>query len=579
MHPSRQRTTHDPKPSVSRWALVAIFATAIVFAGCATLDEPPAESGSLGIGLSALSSSCGGEPGTNPFPKIAKLRLVVRGDDLDTSYEKVANFSGSSKDFEDTAVPAGNGREITLVGLDSSGSSKWFARRSGLSVPKNKATEIDMTLMAVSDFTCLGLDQGSMANVVFPSIARMGNRVLITGGFGVASDVSGKLTIGSAQQKAFIFDTYTGTLEQLPGLMKTPRGAHSSVYLPKLNKVLIVGGAQEMTSDTKGPPEWNVSKGVNVPYELFDVTTGEFEVPVAAEGGPALHTPTKRVFPNLMLLSDDYVVSLGGGVWPSSKISDPETYASSDLFDPTVGAFVNPKGSLPLQSARAGAAVAFVGTTPLGTSKYLIWQGTNSADKAEIFRESSTPGTGVFEFELKIKGSILEKTGGLYFSSLTRIGTVEIGEDKHEGVLFLSAGGVRYDGGWKNPDPTDVYLVTLDEQTSPPSLDTQAIGPLTMGLYMHGTTLTDDTHVLLSGGFSAFGSATEAALKVFSTTNKTLSDPPAAEKFVKRGGHGALRLGNDCVLFFGGVTEFADLKTNHAAVSDVYCPAHLVPGS
>jgi hypothetical protein len=371
------------------------------------------------------------------------------------------------------------------------------------------------------------------------------------------------------------------------------------VYLPGSNRVLVVGGAREMTSPTNksGPPSWQPAKAVNTTYEIFDVATEKFLKPFDASLGFSV----KRVFPNLMALAGDYVISLGGAQWPTSLTAEQQTYLNSDIYDPQapfdptlnskderLGAFVKNGAALPLTEVRAGAALAFVGTTALGVSKFLIWGGGSTV--AEVFTESSSLGDGTFDNTYVIEGAINKKPGNLYFATLTSLGA-SVGNDGR----FLSIGGIRHDGKkWLAPRADDAYLVVL---TTPDKgkkrINTIAVSGLGAGMYMHQASLTDDRHVLVSGGFNKFGEPSGLTMRVFdigAVQDKAamdaaaagklklkMSEPTTAKSYIKRGGHGAVRLNNDCVLAFGGVTDMVDLLKPGQAASDIYCPQHLDP--
>lgn len=551
--------------------IAATFALATL-TGCAVDDEPFAP---LDVQVRALSGTCGGQAGANPFSTISSYTLVVRDEAGKQLYSKAASASGPTLTALD--VPAGSGLELTLIG-NAGGKPAWMARRSGQKIVKNTTSTFDMTLMQVEAFTCLSPSAGGAPNVLFPSVTSIGKgRVLITGGFGVSNTNGGKTELSGAQDGAWIFDVDTGELREVKNQarMAVPRAGHSAIFLPKSNRVLIVGGAQKMSVDAaSGPPVWKVSDGVNYPYEIFDVETETFIKPEAVDFA------VKRVFPNLMALSDDFVVALGGAVWPASANIDQTSYMNSSLYDPTVGthgAFVDVKSQLPLNAVRAGAAIAPLGSTPDGGTKVLVWGGDDDNVRAEVFVESTAPGDGLFDASYTVSGDITALAGGLYFPTLTPIGTAKAKDDPSTTVVqFLSVGGIRYaNKAWQAPNKDDVYVVSVNEKTR--KIDTERVAGLDAGIYMHQANRTDAGHVVVSGGFTAWGQPASFTLRTFDIAKRTFENPPASATFVKRGGHGALALTNDCVLMFGGVTTFDDLSKTSAAASDIYCPAHLLP--
>ncbi len=550
---------------------LALAACTAMWTGC--VDEG-AETAPLEVSVRALTGTCGGQAGANPFTSIDSYSLIVRDDSGKVVYNQAAAVSGPTVTSLD--VNAGSGMELTLVGK-TGGKPTWMARRSGQKIVKNTTSTFDMTLMQLEAFTCLAPEAGSAVNTLFPAVTSIGKgRVLITGGFGVSTSANGKTELTGAQDTAWIFDVDTGVLREVKnkGRMKVARAAHAAIFLPKSNRVLIVGGAQKMSvTDAGGPPTWKISDGVNMPYEIFDVDTETF---IAATDS---QNAVKRVFPNLMALSDDYVVALGGAVWPSSANVDQTTYMNSNLYDPTAGAagaFVKVGSALPLNTVRAGAAIAQLGTTPDGGSKLLVWGGDDEGLHAEVFVESTAAGDGIFDASYTVSGDITSYAGGLYFPTLTPIGTAPAADDKNTTVVrFLSVGGIRYTGGkWLAPNKDDVYIVTVNDKTR--KIETKRVAGLDSGVYLHQANRTDDGHVVISGGFNEWGKAS-FTLRTFDIAKESFENPPASASFVQRGGHGALSMTNDCVLMFGGVTTFADLQKSSAAVSDIYCPQHLLP--
>ena len=564
-------------------AATAICACAAMLAACTdTVPDEGAGGGNDGfeLHLKALSS-CGEANPKNPLADIGSLELVVHDDQGAELSRSKQQFSGS-KQMSFGEVPAGPGRTITLLGYPKGGgSASWFARKRGIKIVKNTVTTLDMAMMKLGGFTCVEKGGGSIPNVAFGQLTQIdGGRVLISGGFAVSESAGKNTVIKSPRDDAYIFDPNTGELRDALNKqrMNAARAGHAAIYLPKRSEVLLVGGAQEMSlpNDGSAPPSWKVTSGVNISFEMFDLSKDDkgkavemFRMPDTTE-----HVD-KLVLPNLMPLADDFVVALGGAEWPSESATNQISYKHSDLFDPQegdYGSFVKVAGALPLNDVRAGAAMAFIDTTEDGGSRYLIWGGQAGSVKAEIFREDSSPGSGIFDANYAVEGAITEKPGALFFSTLTPLGA-----DKDGRWTFLSVGGARYSGKkWQAPSADDVYLVTLhDEEGKKKRLVTERIKGLGAGVFMHKASLTDDKHVLITGGFTSFNKATTFTMREYDAATKTFLEPPAAKTFVKRGGHAALRLNNDCVFMWGGVETWKDLEKTNPVVSDIYCPSHL----
>ncbi|GEM_PF-3517516 len=562
--------------------VLTAVAVAVAFSACADTGDGPPEDG-VSLHIKALAS-CGESNPKNPFADIGSLEIVVHDDAGKEVMRKKNQFKGTQKRLDFTGVPAGPGRTITLIGYAHGGGQSWFARRRGVKVVKNTSTELDMSLVKLEGFTCLGKEGGAgIPNVAFANLTQIDNgRVLVTGGFAVAEKDGSNKRVTSARDDAYIYDPNTGQLRDpaKKGRMKAARAGHKAIFLPKRNSVLVVGGASEMSvpGDGSGPPTWKVTSGVNVAFELLDLAKDdqgnskeEFLMPSTTD------YIDKLMLPNLMPLADDYVVALGGAEWPASKATNKISYRRCDLFKPdegTYGTFINVAGALPLNAVRAGAAISFIDTTEEGGSRFLIWGGQDGSTKAEIFREDTQPGNGFFDANYKVSGDINGKDvpGSLHFATLTPLGA---GTDDQG--RFLSVGGVRFSGGkWQAPSPKDVYLVTLiDKPGAAKEIKTKRIAGFPYGTYMHQASLTDDKHVLISGGFTSYSKPTNASLVVYDIATNTFSQPAAAKTFVKRGAHAAQRLNNDCVLMWGGVSSWKDLESTTQVVADIYCPGHL----
>ena len=596
------------------WRQFAVTAwIAAALAGCA--DATPAEeAGHVGMRVGALAQ-CGGQA-TDPFSQIVNLEIKVRDGSSGTLKNVLKSPATAPVKAGQTAVSfqnvaAGSPREVTLLGFaKGSAVPTWFARRTGVNIKKNDTTTLDMTLMAIEGFTCVGTK--AMPNALFPASVVMDNgRVLITGGYTNAVADGGQVRLESPTDRAYIFDPNTGSFKQTVGLLKEARAGHSMIYLAKPNQVLIVGGAKKMVlpADASGPPAWQATDGASLAYEIYDVASGQF---IAGPGNG--ENCKKRVFANLMALTDDYVVAIGGAPWP---FNDTDFYSKGDLYESKhstseqTGKFKDVGNGLQLNAVRAGAAVAYVGPTSNGTSRYLIWGGNTGAattDKtdvlptnlkhAERFKESTEPGTGEFFADYVLEGDFaaarnndapdnLNRDQALFFPTLSPLGRAT--KDGKEVYNFLSIGGSRFVAygdkkHWLPPSLDDAYLVTLLEPTDTTKgrIFTKRVPGLAKGVYFHQANPAGTGAVLLTGGFSTFGGAADFSMQSYDIASGKLdaSDKlEASKQFVLRGGHAGLGLRNDCVLLFGGASKLADqaLSSTQAATSDVYCPRLLVP--
>lgn len=592
------------RPMVFSWIAAAV-AVASVATGCQdAAPELAAETAPIGITVGALAA-CGNPKGSqNPFADIKTFELwvrelkggkMVRVDATNNPQSLPLGTGAKSVTFADVSASS-DPREVTLVGYGATKAAVWFARKGGVVVKKTQTNVIDMTLMAIEGFTCLKPTTGVVPNLMFTAATKIDNgRVLITGGFSNAATVGTDIELESPVDTAYIFDPGTGELLRLPKQMKSPRAGHSMIYLSDRNQVLIVGGALRMRvkANNAEPPRWKPEDGVNVAYEVYDVTKNEFF------SGKGQEFARKRVLPNLMLLQGNFVAVLGGAVWP---VADDQSYRESDLYDPSpltptdfVGSFVNTLAGLPLNIARAGAALAYAGTTVgTGTARYLVWggNGPRTSDNdfgkpAERFKESTELGRGEFFDGFVLEGDYAQTAGKpLFFPTLTTLNSLRDKEGKPlDDGRFLSVGGVRYDvkaKAWLPPDPGEVWLLTLTEPTAIKSgrIGTKKVGALSSGIFLHQANPAGAEHVILTGGFSAFGQPATFTMQAFDTTTGVMlpgTALPAAKDFVKRGGHTGLTMSNDCVLLFGGIDDVANLKSQSAGTTDIYCPKTLLP--
>jgi hypothetical protein len=585
-----------PQPRTGASLLALLIAAAGLTTGCAS-EQAPAEAGDFAIEVAGLAT-CGGT-NAKPLSEIKSLKLVVRepnstGGLSVVDSQTVSVSGGGTVNFKE--VPAGSPREVTLLGYNAGGKEPaWYARRTGVNIKKNVTTDLDVTLMAMEDFTCVGTT-GGQPNVLFPSATVMEDgKVLIAGGFTNSTTDGTTIKLEAPSDQAWVFDPNRGTFAAVGSPMKEARAGHSAIYLTKLNQVLIVGGTQQMSMPANGasPPTWKATNGVNLTWEVYDVATGTFLSP--KNGGSDVR---KRVMPILLPLAGDNVAVLGGAPWPAT---DDLSYASGDLFlaaknaGEETGHFASVAGQLGLQANRGGAAAAYIGPTQFGTSRYLLWGGNVANSNkiygrvAERFEESTEPGVGEFYSDFMIEGDYAAtESRPLFFPTLTAIGR---GRDKNgkptDDGRFVSFGGVRYDvqtGVWTQPSPDDAWLLVLKEPTDSVKgkITTTRIAGMKQGMYLHQTQLAGSGLAVLTGGFSTFGDAASYQMQVFDVAaGKLLSEAnfPGATRFVSRGGHAALTLPNDCVLFYGGAGQLGPdgLSSNGKATSDIYCPRRLAP--
>ncbi len=575
-----------------------------LLAGCAT--QPVPETGDFAMKVSALTGTCGSASTNSPLGEIRSFKLIVREPNdqgvLSTIATMDSSFNGSSKSITFTGIPAGSPREVTLLGYTQDNKPAWYARKTALTINKLETQTVDVTLMAAEGFTCVGPDAG-VSKLAFPVVTRIASdKILITGGFADEVVDGADLKLSLPQSQAWLFDPSKGTFTDA-GQLAAPRGAHSAIYLPKSGKILIAGGATEMKvkADGSAPPTWNAANAVNPRWEVCSLDNNN---QLQCSTDATIQDNVKpRVMPNLMLLTADYVVASGGAPWPTV---DSQDFRCADLFDPTLatqvdggkGGFVKLKaGALCMNGSRAGAAMApFTLPTEAGTLHYLVWGGNQSVSASgvssapgkvvESFLESSNLGDGRFDDTYTLLGTdgkpttdYSEATGSLFFPTLSALGPVTL-DDGSKVERFAAIGGARWkDGVWAKPSKDDAWLLTVNDAKK--TIVIQKMPGLTDGVYFHSATATGG-HVVVSGGLTGLKGG-GATLTDFAPNADDLfgplvvgdTPPAAAAAFVPRGALASLKLSNDCILLFGGVADFDDLKTHDGGASDVYCPGFL----
>ena len=595
--------------TLKRSRLLAATGLACVFAllaACASQpggDAAPNATSDFALKVSALTGTCGSVSTNSPLGEIRKFRLVRTGPNDKGQIETQTidqDFNGSAKSISFGSIDVGSPLTVTLLGYTQAGVASWFARKSAVTLNKLETQAVDITLMAAEGFTCVAPDAG-VDKLAFPVVTHIASdKILITGGFADAVVDGADVKLSLPSTKAWLFDPAKGTMT-LAGNLTAARGAHSAIYLPKSQKILIVGGASEMRvkADGSAPPVWDVAHSVTPRWEL------------CALGADNLLTCTTdqtndyakpRVLPNLLLLTADYVVASGGAPWPTVETTD---YLGGDLFDPTLASQVDGgkgnfaklnNGALKMNGSRAGSAVAqFVTPSPYGTFRYLIWGGNESisaqgvpsaAGKViDIALESSNLGDVRFDDSYALVGpdgkpttDYSEATGSIFFPTLSALGpaTLDSGDVVER---FAAIGGTRYNNGvWAAPSKDDAFLLTVNDAKK--TITIQKMPGLTAGVYLASATSTGG-HVVVAGGLTGLKGG-GATLTDFAPNGDDpfgpliVGDPPAAAaSFIARGALAATKLSNDCILMFGGIADFDDLKTHDGGASDVYCPGFL----
>lgn len=579
-------------------AFAAALAVPAVLGGCAA--QPAPETGGFAVKALALSGTCGSAASESPLSEIKRFKLIVREPLADGSYANVTSqelsYAAGAKSVTFKDIPAGSPREVTLLGYTAAGAEPaWYARKSALTIKKLETQSLDVTLMASEGFTCVGPDGGQSKTVFSVATRIASDKILITGGFADAKVDGADTVLGLPQSQTWLFNPSKGTFTDA-GQLLAARGGHSAVYLPSSGKILVVGGVNEMRvkSDGSEPPRWTQAQGVNPRWELCKLNDND-QLECETDGD-SMNNLRVRVLPNLAVLNADYVVSAGGAPWPAT---DTQDYRNADLFDPTLKRADGTKGSfaklnagmLAMHAPRAAAAMApFSTTTSAGTLQYLMWGGNEtiiggSQDAGKVMEsvvESTNSGDVLFSDTYTMSGDDPQVGGSLFFSQIVNFGTATDPDTGEHLDRFVAIGGVRSNGvKWSLPSKDDAFLVTIRGQgkLGGASADVRRMAGLEAGVYLHNASAAQG-HVVVSGGLTGLKSGgatlTDFAVNPDDPLGPLVgSVPPAAGAFVARGGQAAHKLGNDCLLLFGGVTDYDDLKVHDGGASDVYCPGFL----
>lgn len=526
-----------------------VVALGALVGGCAA-EEPV--SAPLGFSVSALTGTACGDPsnptaGVDPFADIGDISVAVRAfDDESGRYETLAKASTSLKEAASLrvkSVPEGVGREVLVLGRGAQAS--WYAKAPAVTVKRNTDNHVDMLLTRLGELSCVPSPTTS-TNTVFPASVMLGDgRALVTGGFTeVVADGAGS-KLASPSSGAFLVDLTTGAVEDLGSMGATQgRAAHTMVYVPAANKVLIVGGISELRLDESRPFPFvfeDADKGkARADYVLFDVATKTFTAGTdVMERG--------RVFPRAQALSDGTVVITGGGPWPFDPVDTG--YLELSMFDPELhdgaGGFLDVNNFRSFYT-RAGHSLTPVNDTQEGLSQLLVWGGTtidrSLGNPAEIFVQSGRQRSGVngtFR-EVVITGVVPSFT---YFHEATPLSNNRV----------LMTGGVAYEGGLTAPHADEAWLLTFVDGASPfvNVVKVPGFGP---GRVFHTALSDDHVHVSILGGFVGLEALTTDTVKLFDVSNtaSAWATAAASASFAPRGGQAAVSGPSGAILLVGG---------------------------
>lgn len=572
--PAQRSATSVTVPSGSARSAALILSAIAASAMAGACDHAPDDAEPMGLEVVALTgTSCGDPdsptPGGDPFSGGGSVKVAVRAFDttlkeMKTLVSRTATVS-SQAPLQIPRVPEGTGREVIL--LAQAGGASWYGRDTNITIRRNEDNAAGMVLTRLGGFSCAPVPAG-VQSTIFPSAATLGDgRVLVTGGFTQVA-TEGTKRLSGASNQAFLFDPRSGAVEALPNMgVNQGRAGHASVYLPLIDKVLVIGGMTELTLDETRPFPYvfDPTRGRD-DYLLFDVKTLTFE-----EGSDRMVAP--RGFPRLLTLGDGTVLITGGGAWPFDTAGTAQLEV--DIFDPEDN---DRRGGLldipPMRSFfwRAGHTLTFLDTTPEGLTTALIWGGTtldrSLGNPAEIFRQSGRQREGVNGTFSQV--TLLSETGEnppfLYFHETTRL----------SGNRFLVTGGVRHASGlMQAPEGDEAWLLTYADIGGAPTISVRRVRGLGAGRVFHSALSHDLARVSVLGGFSPLEAASGPVMTFDLATLTWRSEDGAAAQTTGRGGHAALLTPAGSNLLIGGESSLRSGFGTPRMALEIYTPSTL----
>ncbi len=571
-----------------KWRVFLLLASTLALflsAGCGEETIATEEPESVEFQVHFLESTCsstGAPKGIDNY----RVKIVDRTTNPPLVIDD-REFNSSETSLKMNGIPQGSNLELTVLGM-AAGDTRpvLYGRARNLLVTKNVTTSVDMTLSRYADFSCLDLPP-SAANMMFPTVTSLPDgRVLIAGGFTKVKEDSGRFEIFNPSDRAYIYDPTTGEFRQAQNLMNHGRAAHAAIYMPHVQKVLLVGGVDRLyleKSQAKFPWYWlKESAGtVGRTYELFDTTTEQFQkldIDWPDETDEMVN-PVRRVFPALAYNNDGTVLVTGGGQWKSVRTqmeTDPdyqiaEIYAAALSDKP--GGFMETFGALTMRAMRSGHQAALLDVKDK-LAYHIFWGGNADGPIAEVYIESSDQVSGNFglfkELEFLDDNTYSSRP---FFHTFTPLGNRE----------FLLVGGALYkDNNLQPPKADHAFVVRVNDELR---VGVSKVDGLTEGRYFHSTMASDTRNIVVVGGFTAaeldgdtiFATAATDDMRFFDATNRAFVLPPVDSKPLPRAGFGAVALSNDCFLMVGGVDEpSAALEYGSSSiglVAEQFCPS------
>ena len=473
-------------------------------------------------------------------------------------------------------IPANADYTVTVVGL-AGGEPEVFGRAHGIGVLADQTRVLDLTLAPFNEVLPISVEKAALGGKPSPrmfsaSVLLPDGRVFISGGFAGYEGGDDPL-LKAASDRTFFFSPDTGEFVEGP-LLSEGRGAHTMIYVPSLQQIVVIGGAVELDwSPDTSALALGFATGSSLGSSGIEIVDLSGENPTVISGVASLSPP--RVFPEATLLGSDEVIITGGGNW--HELDPNAEYKKGLIFNVKAQAYDS--GFAPEDFVvRVGHSMDSLGTflptsqdsSVVATDMHLLWGGTRTSNTASLLRHArKTNGTADTYFAtVALEGDVPEAT---FFHSVAALADER----------FLIVGGIAADEAAElsRMDPF-AYLVQYVNDVDGERLVVEGHPGLGDGRIFHTAISPDGVRAAVIGGFTdPVGSTTSdviAGFEMGATGGSFLQEMAQPEGgFVPRAGLSAALMGNDALHLFGGVSNVAEQLTGTGKLvfNDVLIPA------
>ena len=548
----------------------SVLVCLIGLGGCGPEAIPlEGESEALGVRIGALGVPCNGNP--NAFAQVDSIRVcgegVISGIEgegkvIRTLFDRVTGFAES---FQAGDIPVNEEYRLTVIG-QVEGETAYVGQVEGVQVSVGEVQDVNVTWAPFDRPGCVSIQSGvtPFHRIFSAGVSLPDGRYFFGGGFSayLPSSETGGVLDGAS--KTFVFNPESGSLLEGPDL-EVGRGAHTMVYVPDRQQVLVIGGLREMQydSNTSGIPfSYDSVSGTNL-VEVVDFS-GDVPVLVSQAGGNEVTTKELRVFPKAQVTALGEVLITGGFDWNVDPTNNPsansfkkfESLLSVDTPDGTDHTWQLNPTSPQDQTVRAGHTFNWVRdeTTESGKTRevFLLWGGTRtSTSRATVVRADSDGNNIVYPVVID------DQAGGAvntFFHTMTDLG----------GGRLLAMGGLETDGSGPRPSVLNGNTTFLLEYSDPdgisPTVSVTKIPGLSSGRYFHTAQFHAGDSVSVFGGFSDVAGTASSDIYVYNKDGSgVVGSLGTPNGFFPRAGHVSAPLRQGGTYLAGGMEFIEDL--------------------